>query len=626
MKSPINIPLLKEQLKRFWVIGVVPMLVYLLAVVIPLHNVNNPWNEAAQTNMMVSILSIAHPALLILMILAPFCAAMALYPYNFSGTATATFYTFPITKRQLFWTNFLAGKILIILPVLVLSVILLVPIYFNPDFQVSANIPDGVPVYWSHVNLPLMLFPEWLAEGAVINTFGLVAGFFARMAIGVMFYFMVFLVAVSVAGNRVIAVLLSAALPFVAVAVHILALVTGTLYIFGMNDTTMQDHFLRTLVYTNPALLFQVINPAAGGVVRHNGIIEGTEGFSLISFIVVYIAIAVILLVAAYVCSLIRKHERTGDSIVFTALKNVLVFLLSMTGMIGGAIFMTIIFTNRAGWYIGAVLGFVLVYFVAQMIAEKSLNIFAQKAKPLIYFGGIMICIYAAMVLFTTFGMGFYVNRVPHTADVHGVSFQHQWNRNVTGYVTDDEIIARAIDIHNEILNHRSYLRRAQWDSMSGGLNNQSFPITYILQDGTRVYRMYTLSNAFMERNGVWGLLTEPAVLLAREPFLQNPDSVARIHISIWNQERDENINVRDIVEQERIASLIEAMRTDRLRELMGDDWQWDPYYQPVWANFEVLLHPQGHNMHVTQNTWLSVQLFRDGAVADWLRVHGYTE
>jgi len=621
MKSPINIPLLKEQLKRFWVIGVVPMLIYLLAVVIPLHNVNNPWNEAAQSNMMVSILSIAHPALLIMMVLAPFCAAMALYPYNFNGTATSTFYTFPVTKRQLFWTNFLAGKILIILPVLVLSLILLVPIYFNPDMQTSIH--DGETFYWSHVTLPLMLFPEWLAEGDVINTFGLVAGFFARMAIGVMFYFMVFLVAVSVAGNRVIAVLLSGALPFVAVAVHILALVTGALYVFGMSDATIQNYLLRTLVYTNPVLLFQVISPAVGGVARHNGIIEGTEGFSLISFVVIYIAIAVILLVVAYVCSLIRKHERTGDSIVFTALKNVLVFMLSMAGMIGGAIFMMIIFTNRAGWYIGAVLGFVLVYFIAQMIAEKSFNIFAQKAKPLIYFGGIMICIYVAMVLFTTFGMGFYMNRVPQDVDVHGVSFQHQWGRDVTAVVTDNEIIARAIDIHNEILSHRSYLRRAQWDSMSGGLNNQSFPITYILQDGTRIYRMYTLSHAFMERYNIHDLLSEPAVLLAREPFFQNPERRSSINMTIlfW----DEGDIFVYVSGQGRIASLLEAVKEDYLRDLTRqDDFRdWGPNMQPSWVNLNAQLHPQES---IWQSTWMSIRLFEDGAVVDWLQEQGYIE
>jgi len=305
---------------------------------------------------------------------------------------------------------------------------------------------------------------------------------------------------------------------------------------------------------------------------------------------------------------------------VFTALKNVLVFILSIVGMIGGAIFMAVMLESRVGFYIGGVLGFVLMYFIAQMIAEKSLNIFVLKAKFLIYFGGIMICMYVVMVLVTTFGMGFYVNRVPQAENVHSVSFQHQWGRNVTGFVTDGDIIARTIDIHNEILNSRSYLRRVHWESM-GSHNHQSFPITYILQDGTRIYRQYMVTQAFMERHGITDLLNAPAVVLARQPFFQNTEHITGINIEIFNG-REDNIFVY-VSGQARIASLIEAVKEDHLRERTWQEGSGSDV-QRSWLNLNAQLQPQQGNTQ--QNTWMSATFFEEGAVASWLREHGFMD
>jgi len=182
--------------------------------------------------------------------------------------------------------------------------------------------------------------------------------------------------------------------------------------------------------------------------------------------------------------------------------------------------------------------------------------------------------------------------------------------------VTDSDIIARTVDIHNEILNNRSYLRRIQWEAMTGG-DNDFFPITYILRDGTHIYRMYTLSHAFMEQHGINDLLNERIVLLAHQVFFQNTERMTGIDMTISSWYQD-NLSI-NVSGQARIASLIEAVKEDHLRERIWQD-EWDG--QRSWLSLHAQWQASGH----TQSTWMSVTFFEDGAVADWLREHGYIE
>jgi len=622
MKSLINTPLLKEQLKRFWVIGVVPMLVYLLGVVLPLYSTNE-WDLTAQSRNIVNVLSMSNPVLIFMMIVVPFCAAMALYPYHFNERATTAFYSFPITKRQLFWTNFAAGAILILLPLVILTVILLIPIRFNPDYSISTM--DGVSWAWSRISLPLVLFPEWLAEGATINTFGLVMGFFARIVLGFMFYFSLFLVAVSVAGNRVISVLLSGAFPLVPMAIHALLWLIGGIYVFGMGDT-MSNRFANTAAYTNPVMWWQIISQSdrinSGNFIGH---LDGIP--NLLIHAIVYIAIGVALLVTAYVCSHKRKLERTGESVVFTSLKNALVFTVATLGMIGTAALMASIMRNRFGWYLGGVIGFILAYFIAQMIAEKAFNIFKPKAKPLLYFGGIMISAYIVVLLITTFGMGFYVNRVPAQEDVQGVWLQHVWNQRwELPVITDSDTISHTIDIHNEIINNRSYLRRVFWQNMAGASGHHMLPITYVLHDGTRIHRTYTVSRGFMERHGIDELLDSRPVLLATaSQVLRNPEDVAGVRLNLDRTLADyDGIDFDEImsigIQGAGIERLLEAITEDFLRDRRGwDTCDWTDG-QTRWITIDF---QQQSGVFLGS---INLTFFRDGEIMGWLLGNGYLD
>jgi len=619
MKSLINKALLIEQLKRFWVIGVVPMVIYLLSVVIPLHNAaSNTWNSSAQSQFMLNILTMSHPAIIIGMILVPLGVAMALYPYNFSPTATSTFYTFPITKRQLFWTNFAAGAILMLLPLLVLSLILLVPIYFEPGHSYSYW--DSVRTPWRRVTLPALLFPNDLAQGAVMNSFGQIVGFFARAAIGFMFYFGLFLLAVSVAGNRVVSVLLCGALPFIPVAIHTVLWGAASLHVFGASDAYVSSSLSDTLMLTNPVSWVIAIQ----GYGRIMGmtpmlIFQGDSG-SLLLYYIVYIVIGIALFTTAYICSRKRKHERTGDSVVFTALKNALVFILAMAGMIVVGIFGALMFQGRFGMYLGAAVGFVLLYFIGQMIAEKSFNVIGQKAKSLLYFGGTMVGIYVAILIITTFGMGFYVNRVPNMAEVDGVYFSHQ--RNHATVITEPEVIALTMELHNAIINNRGYLRRAFWQTMRTNTRHTTVLINYRLNNGNHVRRRYTVTQNFREQHGIDYLLSRPEVLLRDFPALMRPEVIGSItmNFEVYHLEYGwGGVHSNTFSDRQQVLSLAEAILADFVLQ-NSPHGGWEPDESMQWFGFNINVLPQYRQRYGT--SWVSIQPIRDGNVQRWMDEH----
>jgi len=594
MKSLINKPLLIEQLKRFWLIGALSFLAYLLTVIVPLLSAR-PSN---QHFMIRDILSMQHPMLIIAIVVVPFCVVMALNTFHFNGTSALAFYSFPITKKQLFLTNFATGAILLLLPLIVLSIFLLVPIY-----------APSTTHNWANNVLPP-------TPGTIINTFPVVTGFFVRMAISFIFYFGVFTLAASVAGNRVISILLCMILPFIPTALLALVLGAASLYIFGVSDMHFDQLMTSTISYTNP-LAWSVSRVSLS-----------------ISYYIVYIAVAIALFGLAYVCSHSRKLERTGDSVVFIPLKNVLVFLLSIVGMIAMGAFIMYLTNSRIGLYFGFMLGFVLAYFIAQMIAEKAFNI-KHKAKTLLPYSIIILGLYTVMLIITNFGMGFYVNRIPDIENITEVSLMRQWNWQSQweerDWVSNEEIIARTRAAHQEILDNRGYLRRVFWNDLTDNRRHiQRFDITYRLENGNLVRRQYRVSNGFMERHGLTALQNDPIVRLARYTLLNTPAEIDNIRLEFTSN--NERTGFPPIRGQAQLESLLQAIKADYIlhiyeanQNLNRSGGQFISFTIDIEPIPGTLVTNEFNSFRSSRwNEHIRLVTTRDRNIYTWLEEHGY--
>ena len=348
MKSLILPALLREQFKRFWAISALTMLFYLLFVFLPIYSDSGH----SQVRSVISLLN-GESMALIAVFLSPFLAVIPLFSYLFSSNSTTFFHALPASKNQLLFTNMLAGLVLILVPLLILSILLLIPIHT----PMAADLPE-----WARMP---SIGGQTLAEGELINTFSRVAQFFLHTAIIKISIFTLFVLAANLAGTLAIAVLLCVFVPFLPILIHFII------------DYFLFDHFSFPRIYR--AVL--------------DDIMDIIFGFHILRTLLV--------LPAIYYCYHRRKLERTGDAIVFYPVKNFLVFLFSIYGMV----LMGISFHHLLGSdavYIGFVLGFLLTFIVLQMIMEKTFQI-RHKLKSLPIFTGIAAAGYLGLLIIYLF-------------------------------------------------------------------------------------------------------------------------------------------------------------------------------------------------------------------------------
>ncbi|MCL2501250.1 MAG: hypothetical protein FWE90_13085, partial [Defluviitaleaceae bacterium] len=561
----INIPLLIEQLKRFWVIPAVTLLAYLLFVVLILFTASpSTWNSPAR--IMINILTMQHPVIIVASVLAPLSAAASLFPHHYSHSANTAFASLPISRRQLFITNIVAGALMFIIPLLVLGLILLIPVRLT-----FAHSNMG----WDLQPAAELIMNREVVIGQIINTPLAVGGFFLRVVLTSAFYFALGIMAVSVVGSRVIAGMIALVVSFLPVAVLGLGWVIAEFYVFGFA--------FRGMFIADGVMLY--MHPVTMGMLIDNfWRLANYAPYGMWPFYLSYILLTAGMLAVGYFCCMRRKAERTGETVVFTPLKNIMVFILSLAGMgIGGVFFMAMFNGSRVGYYFGFVLGFALAYIIAQMIAEKSLHIW-YKVKKLPLFGGIALGMYVMVHVITSGVMYGYTTHVPDMNNVAGVyignpirSYSNE-GRDFT-FVTDRAVIGRTLAIHGQIVEERRMLRPlntiGMWNSTSRWhtMSIERFTVTYRLNDGKIISRMYNLPREFMLRSGAEALLREEAVILSYYPALLDTTFTSRIEIFLRGPAGQEQHPVV-VYSRAQIESLTEALRRDTVRDAVNER-QW---------------------------------------------------
>lgn len=541
MKSLVNYALLKEQLKRFWPIAALATLWYVLFAVSPQWSTMSDSEAMLAVQGIIRIITMRNPIIQVAGVVVPFAAAISIFSYLFTPKSTAAMHSYPVNKKQLYFTNAAAGLVLIAVPLLILCACLLTPVAWQlPDMRLDPQ--TGERIFNGYMaDLPVELFPNGLANGAVVNTFPVVAGFFGRALLTNVFFFAVFAASVMLAGNAVVSMLICGFLPFIPCLILILGYLTGQFFFFGFGEYMFEEALTQVFTFTNPEMLAATFNfyypqypeqavPAASNMLIYYG---------------VYMLIAAGLLAVSYWCSCVRRQERAGDSVVFTPVRNVLIFLLSTGGMIFIGAFFLGVFKSVALMYAGFVLGFIIAYFIAQMIAEKTFNVL-YKVKDIVKYGGVMAGLMVVIVLVARLDLFGFQTYSPDAGEVYGVYlYQPYTMNNYTGeeqpddykhgfFVTDERILADTLTLHNRIIVDRHSLRSVFLSSLEGGtyekgISEQYF--IYLLKNGTYVSRSYMLMDDYAQSAGLTALLSEENVILSQYRSFKSPEKIDRINL-----------------------------------------------------------------------------------------------
>jgi hypothetical protein len=230
----------------------------------------------------------------------------------------------------------------------------------------------------------------------------------------------------------------------------------------------------------------------------------------------------------------------------FNPVKNVLVFIVSLIGMVILSVLFLATSESTAMFYIGMAVGFAVGYIVAQMIAEKSLMI-GEKLKYFPAFGGVAVGLVIAILLFAQFGMGFFVNRIPETSEIYGVR-AGQWLSYIGhlnpeekrgAFITDPAVIEEVRAAHLTMVNGRDELQitpnfnpsRTGWSYNNGIVTTTEIVVLeYLLHNGRTVTRRYNLPCSFVFDTGLYTFL-DGTVHLSRYQFLTVPEYVVRLSL-----------------------------------------------------------------------------------------------
>jgi len=512
MKQLINKALLLEQLKRYWPIAALAMLAYLLFVVQFVLTSRNSYRQ------MLELLAMRNPVMVTAMVAVPLFTALALFAYPYRTASATAYHSFPVSRTQLFVTHVFVGITLMIVPLILFSLVLLaMPV----DLPMGAF--GGGTIYFGAGTLPFL---------HTINNLPRVAGFLWRTSLGFMMYFALFTLAASLAGNRIIALIWSVVLALAPAALVGVAYVISTFYIFGMGDA-LERLSNSVSIFTHPVAWMNAFGSWNNFARSQTWLI----------FYISYITITIIYIGGAFMANRMRPHERAGDAVAFVPVKRLMIFVLSVIGMVALGTTWLNVSGSRVGYYVGFVIGFTVAYFIAQMIAEKTFRV-GHKVRYFFTYGAVAVGIYVIILLVTTFGFWGFVRRVPEPAEITGVAvWRNQWehNRDVQSgldhFITDPATIAQIRYIHQGAVDRRSTQQGVRWGT-NGTRTRIPLIIEYRLADGNTLTRSYILNEQFFRLFNVHDLMQTGPVLLSQVPQLRHPEVIASIHFNVLHQDR----------------------------------------------------------------------------------------
>jgi len=475
---------------------------------------------------------------------APLIAVIVLFKYQNQVKSATAMHSYPITRNQLLATNALAAMILLVLPLLVFCIIMVSPMHQAYIYIFNSSSDTFIP-----------RLPRNHQLGALANSLLFISRFFIITVLSFLFHLLLYMMAATLSGNSIITLLLCAALPLLPIGLYWLVVAICEFYIFGFYSMINLDNHL---IYIHPILW---------------GDRDGPILLQVVSYSVIIIAMAA--------CSVFtankRAQERAGDSVVFPYIKNALVFILSVCGLLLMGFIFYGMYESTTAMYVGFAIGFFIAYCIAQMIAEKTFNIL-NKMKDFIKFGAIAVGLLLLIIVSTWSDIFGYERYIPRLEDIEGIQIQDTRflfdNRDALTntilnelLVKDPEIINETIAFHQAILNEGEALRRYDLERVRNSrYATRDFSILYKLRNGNVIVRHYHLPTSFRDENDLSGLLARNQLSISL--FQNRPDLIDSIDLTLNRYHA--RLSDTHIVSPDHILELVNVLVKDHEYVIQG--------------------------------------------------------
>ena len=486
--SFFNITLFRKNLTRFWPLwGMASFAgaLFPLALLLQLMRRENfyMWNDPLSfTEMYYNVAAYAVPVISLLY--AVLCAMMV-WSYLYNSRSVGLAHTLPIRREGLFFTNFLSGMAMMLIPYVVIGALCVL---------VSA-------------------------VGGCFDLKGLIVTILTVLGLS-FFYFASATLVAFITGNVF-------ALPAVYFLLHFLAVLLDWLvstfaqgFLFGLSGgyTGVVEWLSPTVYLENQVWVNSTYETITTQTSRLTAV--SLENFWLIG---VYALVGVVLLVLAWLLYRRRRSESAGDVVAVGWMKPVFRFgTAALAALLGGIALYELFWRNfQDGRYYDVIPMLVCMlaagaigYYAASMLLAKSLKVFrgSWKGMALVAAGCVALC---CVLHFDLLGVE---DRVPEVSQVKKVHL-YTADNNYTFYPEEDaELLEQVRTVHQAIVADKDFIlngnERQLWALDTGDIEYVSFDVTYELTNGLEVERNYglTVTRDRMAQAGTYDSLLDSLV------------------------------------------------------------------------------------------------------------------
>lgn len=460
----------KNLLKRFWPLWVLYFLLLVAALPMEISGSGfEQWRNPAE---------ITQDILQVGVTLAQWsfalCAivVMAMFSHLYSSRSCGLMASLPVRRETVFITACLTG----LLPMLLADV---------ACFGITALLYAGSEY------VTLSALGTWLAAVVLAN---------------VAFYAMAVFCAV-LTGNIVVLPLVYAVLNVAAFVVE--GVVTALLGLFLYGFVSRPPVLMPLAPF---AQLYSVLRVVPVYEMKDGALERVASGYQIggMNWLGIYCAVGVVLMIAAGLIYRRRRMETAGDTVAVQVLKPIFKYCMSLgTGVVLASFVCDSIFHSLHGTAAAAlaiamlVVGAYVGYIIAEMIVQKTLSVFRGIWK------GPTVCaaILVAAGLLCEFDVAGYETHVPEADEVRSIMCQM-----TSENIREKETIEDFIELHRHIIAGKERNEK-------GFDNSTSLCVSYMLNDGSMLDRMYEIDNTIAAAE-------DPDSDIARWEAILNSDEV----------------------------------------------------------------------------------------------------
>lgn len=469
---------------------------------------------------------------------------MVLFMFNYKNNEDASdfIHSLPVKRYSIFTHALFVGFLYMTLPVLITGVIL-----FFVRYAVIFNITAPETGLWFVFTLFVLytVFAVSVFAGVLVNKI------FVHL-------------------QMIIVVL------FLPVAFWALTVFTGGLYFEGIPMTS-------PLHYTSPLIEAVIDNTFPIFAVQQ--ILNGYDGWHIL----IWTVSVVIITIFSYILYEKRKNEYVHQTFTYRWFQDILTAVISIIGMMAFGILMSTMFdTGLFAQGIFYIVGFIVSYFIVEMLFQGSLKIIFSLRT-------VLTSVISVIIFWSLFfaGWHYYVNKLPDRSDIESVYVEtfglDNYNVNFTYYyedareyfednfffIKDEAFIDAVYGIHEYAVDHTSSI---QFDNESEDPYvttdvpepvTYEFNVTYELRDGSSMSReFYTFLEDDSTAQNMITQLNSYNLVVDQDMIMNIKDTEDLTHVVISSSFTGESIEFENNADISRFVTEYKA----ELEELKAGD------------------------------------------------------